>query len=574
MHQSISSAHRFRAAGLVCGIVLALAAAGALSADADNAACLACHGTAGFSAPRADGQSRALHVTAASFDASVHGKSLRCVDCHAMLADVPHTKVSRTRLEWRQRVPEMCATCHADAVKDYLASAHGDALATWGNVSAAICTDCHRGHGVARVQPAQARLALLQACVSCHREDWRSYVQTHHGKRAALGTAETATCADCHGGHAIRHSSAAVSSASSANRLKTCRKCHAEATAGFASFQPHAVTHDFGRYPAMWLSAKFLLLIIVTTFGVFWTHSALWFYREYRDRKERKLRPHVHSEQLAPEKELHRWSLAWRIAHFVFALSVIVLVVTGLPLLYPERAWAAPLAGMLGGPDTASMVHKISAVIMMAIFVAHLGYVAVYLVRHWKTFKVFGPYSVMPNLQDVYDIIAMLKWFLGKAPRPLFDHWNYTQKFDYWAPFWGITMLTATGVMLWFTELTAAVLPGWAFNVATLVHGEEAWLAAVYLFTIHYFANHVRPDKFPLDRSIFTGAIPLDEFKREYAVEYRRLLESGRLQEFLVDAPSRPMTRSAQIVGVAMIVIGLVLLAMLVHGYVADILKA
>ena len=34
------------------------------------------------------------------------------------------------------------------------------------------------------------------------------------------------------------------------------------------------------------------------------------------------------------------------------------------------------------------------------------------------------------------------------------------------------------------------------FNVATIVHGEEAFLAAVFLFTVHFFNNHFRPDKF------------------------------------------------------------------------------
>ena len=49
-----------------------------------------------------------------------------------------------------------------------------------------------------------------------------------------------------------------------------------------------------------------------------------------------------------------------------------------------------------------------------------------------------------------------------------------------------------------------------------VVHGHEALFAAGYLFTVHYFVNHWRPDKFPLDVVMFTGSMPLDEFKREY----------------------------------------------------------
>ena len=53
--------------------------------------------------------------------------------------------------------------------------------------------------------------------------------------------------------------------------------------------------------------------------------------------------------------------------------------------------------------------------------------------------------------------------------------------------------------MLWFPNVTGAFLPGWVFNVATIFHGEEALLAALFLFTVHFFNNHFRPDKFPLD---------------------------------------------------------------------------
>ena len=160
---------------------------------------------------------------------------------------------------------------------------------------------------------------------------------------------------------------------------------------------------------------------------------------------------------------------------------------------------------------------------MVAVFAWHIVYAAIHIARNWSTFKVFGPYSLMPNWQDAADFAAMFKWFVGRRPRPTFDHWNYQQKVDYWAPFWGIAMLVATGAMLWFKTLTAAYLPGWAFNVAAVAHGDEALLAAAYLFTVHYFVNHWRPDKFPLDIVMFTGSMPLEEFKREYAVEYAPL---------------------------------------------------
>ena len=166
----------------------------------------------------------------------------------------------------------------------------------------------------------------------------------------------------------------------------------------------------------------------------------------------------------------------------------------------------------------------------------------------------------------------MFKWFFGRRPRPSFDHWNYQQKVDYWAPFWGIAMLVATGAVLWFKTLTAAYLPGWAFNVATVAHGDEALLAAVYLFTVHYFVNHWRPDKFPLDIVIFTGSMPIEEFKREYAVEYARLAETGQLRTASGGCPSRPLTLGSKILGLAMVAVGLALVVMTLIGFAGNLM--
>ncbi len=536
----------------------------------ENELCLTCHGTAGFARGRADGTPRSLFVAAAAYAASVHGAAMRCIDCHVDLGGIPHANVSQTRLEWRQNSVDLCVGCHIDAGKDYAGSVHGRQLLQ-GNAAAASCADCHAAHSVARTQ--DARLALGSACSNCHGAQSRSYTQTHHGKVAALGYADTATCSDCHGSHAVLSAGDRASRVSTANRLATCRSCHEDATPGFASFQPHASTDDFARYPVMWVTSKLLFALVVGALGFFWLHSALWFYREYRDRRVRKLRPHILSQALPPEgPQVRRWSAMWRVMHLAFALSVIALVATSVALLYPNAAWAPVLERALGGPGIASALHRSSAVIMVALFVAHLVYVALHLGRNWNSFKVFGAYSLMPNWQDARDFLAMFKWFFGRGPRPASDHWNYMQKVDYWAPFWGIAMLTLTGAMLWFKALTAQFLPGWSFNVATLVHGEEALLAAVYLFTIHYFSTHWRPDKFPLDVVMFTGSMPLEEFRRDYALEYDRLVAGGQLQRYLVEAPSRPMTLGSRILGFGLVAIGLVLLVLIAHGSLVNLL--
>jgi cytochrome b subunit of formate dehydrogenase len=551
--------------------ILSVATATALhdaAAQASNEMCLGCHGNESFATPRADGQLRSLYVAKEKFDHSIHGKVLQCVQCHRNASEIPHQSVAKSRLEWRQSVPRMCGTCHADQLEQYLGSVHGREVVQNNNANAAVCSDCHTAHDVERPETASIRLAIMKNCGNCHENNFRSYRDTYHGQVATLGYAHTAKCFDCHGAHDIQRVSDPASTMHLDNRLQACQQCHVGATAGFVSFQPHATTNNFNRYPYTWLASKFMLALLASTLAFFWTHSALWLYREYKDRQQHTLRPHVRTDELLEGQGAYyqRWSAMWRLAHLAFALAIIMLVLTGMTLFYADSAWAPIVQKAFGGPVVTGVIHRIFAVIFLGIFFAHLVYVAYRIIRNWKTFRWFGPYSLIPNWQDIKDIFAMFMWFFGKRPRPVFDRWTYWEKFDYWAPFWGVTIIGVTGFMLWFTNLTATYLPGWVFNVATIFHGEEAVLAAGFLFTVHFFNNHWRPDNFPLDIQMFTGAMPLEKFKRDHSIEYQRLVETGQLQKYLVDAPSQPMTVGSKVLGFALMAIGLILLILMLIG--------
>jgi cytochrome b subunit of formate dehydrogenase len=432
-----------------------------------------------------------------------------------------------------------------------------------------VCSDCHSTHSIARPSLGPTQSTITNNCGNCHADAYASYTGTYHGKVHVLGYAETAKCYDCHGYHGILRVADPASTVHPGNRLETCRKCHAGATKGFVTFEPHATTHDFERYPHVWVASKFMIALLIGVFLFFWTHTALWFYREYRDRQARKTRPHVTGVEPPAGKQYQRFGPVWRLAHLVFALSVMALVLTGMAVHFPDTAWAKAVVALFGSPKIAAFVHRAAAVMLLGIFLIHLVYLLVRIGRNLRTFRWFGPTSLVPNWQDLKDIVAMFAWFFGRRPRPQFERWTYWEKFDYWAVFWGIAIIGGSGLMLALPNLTAAVLPGWMFNVASIVHGEEAILAAVFLFTVHFFNNHFRPDKFPLDIVMFTGAVPLEEFKREHALEYRRLVDSGELERHLVDAPSRPMTLGSKILGFALIAIGLALLVLVLGGLIA-----
>ena len=108
----------------------------------------------------------------------------------------------------------------------------------------------------------------------------------------------------------------------------------------------------------------------------------------------------------------------------------------------------------------------------------------------------------------------MVSWFFFKGPKPTFERWTYWEKFDFVAVFWGMFAIGGSGLMLWFPEFFGMFLPGWAFNVATIIHSDEALLATGFIFTVHFFNTHGRPEKFPMDFVIFNGQIAKEEMHR------------------------------------------------------------
>ena len=552
--------------------------------------CLSCHADLASQLKRfktADERRGIRNVAAIikEYQASSHAKPDRndpsivradCNRCHDVHGFAVPSRGSPARTDWRLGLSDLCGRCHDAHLEEWSESVHGRRVKQDQDASAANCVDCHTAHAVLRPRADATKLFITSKCGDCHEDAYASYRQTYHGQVATLGYTHTAKCFDCHGSHDVDTSDNPESRMHLDNRLDTCQRCHAGdpggpaiATAGFVSFSPHGRTDDFATYPQLWLASKLMNGLLIGTFAFFWAHSLLWLYREWRERRTAGRRPGAATAGATPHAGMHirRFGLGWRAAHLLFAVSLMLLTTTGISLFYPDAPWARTLVGWLGGPKTAGLLHRAGAVVFIVIFLAHLVYVVTGIARRWKTFRIFGPDSLIPGPQDIRDILSMFKWFLGRGPRPRFDRWTYWEKFDYWAPFWGVTIIGVSGLMLWFPHVTAAYLPGWVFNVATVFHGEEAFLAVVFLFTVHFFNNHFRPAKFPLDRVMFTGTMSVEELEKEHALQYQRLVDSGELSQQLVAPPSRLKTQLTGILGFALIAAGLTLLTLVVIGF-------
>ena len=235
--------------------------------------------------------------------------------------------------------------------------------------------------------------------------------------------------------------------------------------------------------------------------------------------------------------EFVRFTRKNRALHACMVISFLSLALTGLTLKFSYTGWAVFLSRVLGGFETAGFIHRTAALVMFGTFLTHLQDLYRQKKEKHKSWMslVFGPESLVPNRQDLKEFIATMKWFLRMGERPQYGRWTYWEKFDYFAVFWGIFIIGSTGLTLWFPIFFTRLMPGSFINVATIIHSDEALLATGFIFTVHFFNTHLRPEKFPMDTTVFTGRMSLAELKRDKPREYEELVQSGKLQEHLAE---------------------------------------
>lgn len=171
-------------------------------------------------------------VDIVQFEKAVHG-SLKCSDCHTTISAVPHA----------DKLPKVdCRGCHADAVKAYGASVHGQAKKN-GMADGATCASCHGpAHGILKADDPASKVAkknLPDTCGSCHSnpdflkrhkipfaKPVEAYRLSVHGREVAKGNSAAASCSDCHGAHDIQSGKDVKSKTLHGHISNTCGKCH------------------------------------------------------------------------------------------------------------------------------------------------------------------------------------------------------------------------------------------------------------------------------------------------------------------------------------------------------------
>jgi formate dehydrogenase gamma subunit len=476
----------------------------------------------------------------ADYQQSIHGVTLArgdlkapsCSSCHG--AHDVTLGSNQSSLVSKFKIPETCGQCHGEIVKTYYESIHGTALKA-GNQGAPNCTDCHGEHQIFAPTDPRSRVSgknvSARVCAACHNsvaltekyglasERFGTFEDSFHGLASKGGSVQVANCASCHGFHNVKASSDPTSTINKANLPNTCGRCHQGANDNFTRGAVHLVITP-GSEPILYWIKSFYIVLIVVVIGGMVLHNLFDFISKTRFHFALR-RGLVAAEHFSPNQYL-RMSLDERIQHATLAISFILLVITGFMLKFPDawwvlhvRQWSEQLFAVRG------LIHRIAGVTLISISAYHLYYV---------TTKPRGKRLIrdlLPNLLDMREFWGTAKCYSGLAKeRPKLGRFSYVEKAEYWALIWGVVVMGATGVILWFNNYFIGKLTLLGWNVAEAIHYYEAWLATLAIIVWHFYFVIFNPSVYPLNTACITGMLTEEEMAEEHPRELEEILSA------------------------------------------------
>ncbi len=496
--------------------------------------CLKCH----LANPQIQKQVGYSASFMAGYQKSVHGvelasgnlKSAACSDCHGShdlkKASDPASSVNK------RNIADTCSRCHLKIANVYKDSIHGTARQK-GNGDAPTCTTCHGEHEIlARSDPRSLvapRNVSVQVCASCHNsvrlsekygmpsQQFSSFQDSYHGLAARSGSLEVANCASCHGVHNIKPALDPTSTVNKANLAATCGHCHPGAGENFARGAVH-VTIGRNSSPVIlyWIRTLYIVLIIVVV-GCMFLHNFLDFIKKTKHRfaeRQGKIAPeHVGAGQYI------RMTLNERIQHCVMFTSFIILAITGFMLKFPDAWWVVPIRQICRNFFAVrSILHRVAGSVMIAVSLYHLLYIL--FARRGRQFV----RDMSPKVKDAQDVWTNLRYLTGLSKsNPRFDRFGYIEKAEYWALVWGVIIMGATGVVMWFNNYFISRFTKLGWDISRTIHFYEACLATLAIVVWHFYYVLLSPNVYPMSTTWVTGKISEQEMAEEHPLELERI---------------------------------------------------
>lgn len=242
-----------------------------------------------------------------------------------------------------------------------------------------------------------------------------------------------------------------------------------------------------------------------------------------------------------------RMTRSERAQHLVLIVCFTLLVLTGLPLLLDPAAWLQRLFFFESSFAWRGWIHRAAGAGLIALSVFHLLYVG--LTRRGRD----QFWALMPKVKDVTDAMESFGYNLGLTgwlyqkgifrrffdrhpywlfqQPPQYGRYNFIEKFEYLAVWWGNFVMIVSGFFLWATNLSFRLFPIWVYDIFKIVHSYEAILAFLAIIIWHLYNVHLAPGVFPMSRVWLNGKITGHDLRTHHPLEYQAILEQRRRRE-------------------------------------------
>jgi cytochrome b subunit of formate dehydrogenase len=214
---------------------------------------------------------------------------------------------------------------------------------------------------------------------------------------------------------------------------------------------------------------------------------------------------------------LKRFSWHQRVAHFVGSVSGMMLLLTGLPIMFPNQLrW---LMDAFGGSAVTMFLHRLFAIILIFSF----AYFGTYFIleritkgRGDSNIKNFG-FSASFISEVVAGAVRDILWTLGlRKDRPKFGKYDWIMVADiFLMPLLALVEII-TGAIMWFPRSFPFIVenPGLFFTIRA-IHAGVAFFLVLFVLA-HAGILHLTPGNFPINMSIFNGLMSKKKAMHEH----------------------------------------------------------
>ena len=229
-----------------------------------------------------------------------------------------------------------------------------------------------------------------------------------------------------------------------------------------------------------------------------------------------------------------RFGKVFIIQHIVLFTSVLLLILSGVPVKYPDQAWAQWAIRLQGGMAARTWIHHAAGLTLVGLGVFHLIWYFIIDRRiPWYRRK------ILPGPQDFRDCGEHLKYLVGKREGlPPMGRYTWFEKLDYFGLMWGFAVMGISGLAMLYMDTALQFLPLAWFQTLWAAHSEEAMLATLFLLIIHMYHVHFSPERFPMTLTWLHGRISHEEMEKYHPLELAELEEEGSTLEPEPPSPS------------------------------------